>query len=116
MQQHGRERDTAAWLAHEYGGNENSNLFIVRAGSPEVTELTWSNVQRRIAHLIKADEFFTQQEKTVLEHNQEYRLLDRLRSDCEYFLGAGNRAEKHLWTGSVRAQIAKMRELYDTLP
>ena len=116
MQQHGRERDTAAWLAHEYGGNENSNLFIVRAGSPEVTELTWSNVQRRIAHLIKADEFFTQQEKTVLEHNQEYRLLDRLRSDCEYFLGAGNRSEKHLWAGSVRAQIAKMRELYDTLP
>ena len=116
MQQHGRERETAAWLAHEYGGNENSNLFIVRAGSPEVTELTWSNVQRRIAHLIKADEFFTQQEKTVLKHNQEYRLLDRLRSDCEYFLGAGNRAEKHLWTGSVRAQIAKMRELYDTLP
>ena len=116
MQQHGRERDTAAWLAHEYGGNENSNLFIVRAGSPEVTELTWSNVQRRIAHLIKADEFFTQQEKTVLEHNQEYQLLDRLRSDCEYFLGAGNRAEKHLWTGSVRAQISKMRELYDTLP
>ena len=116
MQQHGRERETAAWLAHEYGGNENSNLFIVRAGSPEVTELTWSNVQRRIAHLIKADEFFTQQEKTVLEHNQEYRLLDRLRSDCEYFLGAGNRSEKHLWAGSVRAQIVKMRELYDTLP
>ena len=116
MQQHGRERETAAWLAHEYGGNENSNLFIVCAGSPEVTELTWSNVQRRIAHLIKADEFFTQQEKTVLEHNQEYRLLDRLRSDCEYFLGAGNRSEKHLWAGSVRAQIAKMRELYDTLP
>ena len=45
-----------------------------------------------------------------------YRLLDRLRSDCEYFLGAGNRAEKHLWAGSVRAQITKMRELYDTLP
>ena len=116
MQQHGRERETAAWLAHEYGGNENSNLFIVRAGSPEVTELTWSNVQRRIAHLIKADKFFTQQEKTVLEHNQEHQLLDRLRSDCEYFLGAGNRLEKHLWAGNVRAQIAKMRELYDTLP
>ena len=40
MQQHGREKETAAWLAHEYGGNENNNLFIVRAGSPETAELT----------------------------------------------------------------------------
>ena len=27
MEQHGREKETAAWLAHEYGGNENNNLF-----------------------------------------------------------------------------------------
>ena len=46
----------------------------------------------------------------------EYQLLDRLRTDCEYFLGNGNRAEKHLWADSVDAQIAKMRELYDLLP
>ena len=46
----------------------------------------------------------------------QYRLLDRLRTDCEYFLGAGQRAEKHLWAGSVEAQIAKMWELYDELP
>lgn len=26
-----------------------------------------------------------------------YMMLDRLRADCEYFLGAGNRAEKHLY-------------------
>ena len=52
----------------------------------------------------------------LLEHNPDYRLLDRLRADCEYFLGAGNRAEKHLWAGSVYAQIVKMRELYDALP
>ena len=27
MQQHGREKETAAWLAHEYGGKEGNNLF-----------------------------------------------------------------------------------------
>ena len=43
-------------------------------------------------------------------------LLDRLRADCDYFLGAGGRSEKHLWAGSVYAQIKKMRELYDALP
>ena len=116
MEQHGREKDTALWLAKEYGAGDTSQPLQISVGNSEPVILSWSNVQRRIAHLIKADKFFTQQEKTVLEHNQEYQLLDRLRSDCEYFLGAGNRAEKHLWTGSVRAQIAKMRELYDTLP
>ena len=116
MEQHGRERETAAWLAHEYGGNENNNLFIVRAGSPETVELTWPKVQRRIAQLIREDQFFTAQEKDAPENNPNYQLLDRLRTDCEYFLGAGNRAEKHLWAGSVYAQIVKMRELYDALP
>ena len=46
----------------------------------------------------------------------EYRLLSRLKSDCEYFLGEGARAEKHLWAGSVDKQIEKMRELYEQLP
>ena len=45
-----------------------------------------------------------------------YFLLSRLKDDCEYFLGAGGRAEKHLWAGNVREQIAKMRELYAALP
>ena len=116
MEQHGREKETAAWLAHEYGGKEGNNLFIVRAGSPETVELTWPKVQRRLAQLIREDKFFTEQEKSVLEQNRNYLILDRLRADCEYFLGAGNRAEKHLWAGSVYAQIVKMRELYDALP
>ena len=50
------------------------------------------------------------------DHSGDYVLLDRLRADCDYFLGAGGRSEKHLWAGSVYAQIRKMRELYDALP
>ena len=50
------------------------------------------------------------------DHSGDYVLLDRLRADCEYFLGAGGRSEKHLWAGNVHAQIKKMRELYDALP
>ena len=63
MQQHRREKETAAWLAHEYGGKEGNNLFIVRAGSPETAELTWAKVQRRIAQLIQSDNFYTEQEQ-----------------------------------------------------
>ena len=45
----------------------------------------------------------------------KYQLLDRLKSDCEYFLKAGNRSEKHLWAGNVDDQIAKMKELWNSL-
>ena len=50
------------------------------------------------------------------DYSNDYRLLDRLRIDCDYYLGAGGRSEKHLWAGSVEKQIAKMRELYAALP
>jgi hypothetical protein len=41
-----------------------------------------------------------------------YQLLARLKQDCEYYLGHGNRAKKHLWAGDEAEQIAKMKELY----
>ena len=49
-------------------------------------------------------------------HEDKYRLLSRLKADCDYFLGEGGRAEKHLWSGYVRTHLAKMRELYASLP
>lgn len=67
MEDHARDKDTAAWLSQEYGGPENKNLFIVRAGSPETIELPWPKVQRRIAQLIKEDRFFTEAERENLD-------------------------------------------------
>ena len=95
---------------------DTSKPLQISVGNSEPVTLSWAKVQRRIAQLIREDKFFTEQEKSLLENNPDYRLLGRLRADCEYFLGAGNRAEKHLWAGSVYAQIVKMRELYDALP
>ena len=63
MRDHARDKDTAAWLSREYGGDETKNLFIIRAGSPEPVELTWPKVQRRIAQLIKDDKFYTEVER-----------------------------------------------------
>lgn len=51
----------------------------------------------------------------VEDFSPEYQLLDRLKTDCEYFLGEGHRSEKHLWAGNVREHILKMRELYSNL-
>jgi len=48
------------------------------------------------------------------DERYRYMLLDRLRTDCEYFLGAGNRCEKYLWAGSVGTHIDTMLEIYDS--
>lgn len=63
MTEHGRERATAEWLAHEYGGDEN-NMITARAGSPEETELPWTAVQRALIRLIAEDSFLTDEERS----------------------------------------------------
>lgn len=44
----------------------------------------------------------------------KYMLLDRMKQDCGYFLGNGNRCEKHLWSGSVKEHIDDMKALYNS--
>ncbi|MGF7535493.1 LPD11 domain-containing protein [Bacillus mexicanus] len=41
-----------------------------------------------------------------------YMLLDRLRMDCEYYLGNGGRNVKHLWADNEKEHIDKMKELH----
>ena len=67
MKDHARERDTAAWLAHEFDGGDGKTPFAVRPESPEGTALPWPKVQRRIAQLIKEDRFYTQVEQDNLD-------------------------------------------------
>lgn len=47
------------------------------------------------------------------EKRFNYQLLDRLRSDCDYYLGYGNRNARHLWADDEKEQIEKMKELYN---
>lgn len=42
-----------------------------------------------------------------------YQMLSRLKQDCNYFLGNGNRSERSLWAGSVDGQIAEMKSLWE---
>ena len=67
MEQHGREKDTAAWLSREYGGDPDSPLHLTRAGTDADVVMPWPKVQRRIAQLIKEDRFFTEEEQKRFE-------------------------------------------------
>lgn len=86
--------------------NDPNELFAAIKDADKITDYLLE--RGKLLELTRSD---------ALESNFsfEYQLLDRLRSDCEYFLNAGGRHEKHLWAGSVSGQIAKMRELYDLL-
>ena len=45
-----------------------------------------------------------------------YMLLSRLHSDCEYYLGAGNRYAKNLWAEDEKTHIAYMKGIWESLP
>lgn len=67
MADHARERDTAAWLSKEYGGDVSKPLHITVTGTDIDYEMSWAKVQRRIAQLIKEDRFYTQEEYDRLD-------------------------------------------------
>ena len=78
MKDHAREKDTAAWLAQEYGSS--NSLFVVRAGSPEETQLPWTKVQRRIAQLIQEDRFYTEEEQDRFDNIDPIAIREALES------------------------------------
>ena len=63
MRAHARDRDTAAWLAREYGLKDTSKPLQISVGNSEPVTLSWAKVQRRIAQLIQSDNFYTEQEQ-----------------------------------------------------
>ena len=63
MKAHARDRNTAAWLAREYGLKDTSKPLQISVGNSEPVTLSWAKVQRRIAQLIQSDNFYTEQEQ-----------------------------------------------------
>ena len=63
MKAHARDRDTAAWLAAEYGVGDSSKPLQISVGNSEPVTLSWAKVQRRIAQLIQSDNFYTEAER-----------------------------------------------------
>jgi hypothetical protein len=45
-----------------------------------------------------------------------YMMLDRLRQDCNYYLGYGGRNPSNLWAGDEKKQIQTMKDIWTTFP
>lgn len=54
----------------------------------------------------------------ILERDLQfkYMLLSRMKQDCKYFLGYGNRSEKCLWAENVSEQIKVMKMIHNSFP
>ncbi len=56
-------------------------------------------------------------EKHHWDDRFRYMLLDRMRSDCDYFLGNGRiYGGNHLWAGNVPDQVGYMKALWKSFP
>lgn len=116
--------DEAAGLDYVYSGTDSIELYWTdEHGEKRETKLSWPQAAGIVQRLVDEGRYLEapavsepEPQDEAQPFSDQYRLLNRLCADCEYFLGAGQRAEKHLWAGSVEAQIAKMRELYAQLP
>lgn len=92
-----------------------SDLFVaIDEGQPVIDEMN-SLLQQANASDVGAEPKAASK-KVANDNSYEYQLLSRLIQDCEFFLGYGNGAVKHLWAGNVEDQIAKMKELYNSFP
>lgn len=82
--------------------------------SGRVTITTTRNVFNRINNNGGAD----MKKFNPMEYDERFRymLLDRLGSDCRYFLGNGNRNEKDLWGLNVPDHIETMKAIWHSFP
>lgn len=60
---------------------------------------------------LKMDNWIFESEATF-----RYQLLDRMRQDCDYYLGNGNRNPKNLCEGDEKKQIQAMKDIWNSFP
>lgn len=46
----------------------------------------------------------------------KYMMLDRMKQDCNYYLGNGNRLKKVLWANDEKEHIENMKALWNSFP
>lgn len=87
-------------------GSENPELYSCGNsfdGEPDYP--IKSNLEIKFINKVKED-----------KNSFNYQMLDRLKSDCEYYLGYGNRSKKYLYYKDEQEHINEMKKLYNSFP
>ena len=72
-------------------------------------EAIYGEPDTHITETVECDEPFIRHAR-----EQDYMILGRLKSDCEYFLGNGNGNEKHLYYKEVNKHCDEMKKLWNS--
>lgn len=72
------------------------------------------NIKKYINFVNEAKEE-SYEDKIEKEQADDYAILNRLQSDCEYFLNWGNGSERNLYYHNIEDHILEMKKLWDKL-
>lgn len=91
------------WKDENMGESKQPNLYSVSGNEFDGDPDTLINQE----YVIKSPAPVVDREKSV-----QYMMLDRLRSDCDYYLGYGNRRPGVLPSGNEKEHIAHMKKIW----
>jgi hypothetical protein len=100
--------------------NPNNPYYLDLFKKATGIELSTSIVSKEAKKAGKLKEYLNQQWGERGESREDftftYKMLSRLQSDCDYYLGYGNRSDNGLWAENAVAQIEEMKRLWNSLP
>ncbi|MBI9013812.1 MAG: hypothetical protein JEZ08_16380 [Clostridiales bacterium] len=114
--------DTDSWCRPVYKGDDDKlykdvdcdsgkmNLCTVSGGVDSETDTPLSEMNR----YKNTEVIINRAETDIFNGKFDYMILSRLQSDCDYYLGYGNRSEKRLYNGNVEEHIQQMKDLYNS--
>ncbi|MBO4932378.1 MAG: hypothetical protein J6I42_09365, partial [Clostridia bacterium] len=88
MQEHGRERKTAAWLAEIFGGDVSAPHYVTVTGVDGSVELSWSKIQRIIGGMVNDGTYLTFTESEELERRNRRAAIENLSDEQQLIVKA----------------------------
>ena len=91
------------------------NRYLMQMGEPHSSvngKSTYMTFSKETEGWVYKGNCFKGEKESPRKYN--YMMLDRLRTDCEYFLGNGNGCEKHLYYKNVEKHIEEMKKIYNS--
>lgn len=94
------------WKDIDLGNSQNPSLYSV----------TNNEFDGEPMSPIRKDYVFSPAPYRKNPYEFQYRMLSRLQSDCDYFLGYGDRSLRILYKNDPKAHINYMKELWNGFP